>query len=141
MDFLRRRSRGPISYATHGTRFAASLSLLGISLGPRDLRRWRSGPDNQYLDPAPRPLFARPALDPCRPSVLQNVGAPRKNVCRLVGRVILSPAIHEHESTRSVIWHVHTWMENFRECFDSSRQPRPGPRRIAVGLERIHAAI
>jgi len=41
----------------------APLSLLGLSLGSRHLRRWGSGPHGKHLARAPRPLFHRPAAN------------------------------------------------------------------------------
>src|SRR6266567_1151286 len=88
MDLLCFRRCRALSHAQNRTRFAAPLSLLGLSLGPRPLRRRRACSHLQYLARAPRPLLHWLAPDPRRPPLLSSLEPVALSCWQFAGELI-----------------------------------------------------
>src|SRR5450432_3223059 len=71
MDFLWLGGCGPVPPAQDRTQSLSPLPLLGLSVGSRPLRSWRTCPHHQYPHRAARTLHHRSPPDSRRPAVLQ----------------------------------------------------------------------
>jgi len=66
LDLLRLGCGGDVSDASQRTRFAETVPLLGLPMGPGCFRDRRHGVDSQPVARAADPIVTRPRLDPLR---------------------------------------------------------------------------